>query len=128
MKPRIPGGASLMTAFVTLLLAFVAFTPSAVQAAGGSKSGGGGGGGGGGGSTVLESRVTGYITAIDYVNQTLTVGASYYGTGKLLVTSATKISLNNVNGTLSQIKLGDWAEARYIWTTKEATKLSITRP
>jgi hypothetical protein len=124
MKQRILGGASLMTAFVTLLLAFVAFAPSAVQAAGGSNSGGGGGGGG---STILEVRVTGYITAIDYVNQTLTVGASYYGTGKLLVTSATKISLNNVNCSLNQIKLGDWAEARYNWTTKEATRLSVTR-
>ncbi|MFO1459827.1 MAG: hypothetical protein U1G08_10490 [Verrucomicrobiota bacterium] len=123
MKQRILGGASLLTAFVTLLLAFVAFTPPAVQAAGG----GSGGGSGGGGSTVLEVRVTGYITAIDYANQTLTVGASYYGTGKLLVTSATKISLNNVNCSLNQIKLGDWAEARYNWTTKEATKLSVTR-
>lgn len=123
MKHRILGGASLLTAFVTLLLAFVAFTPSAVQAAGANS----GGGGGGGGSTILEVRVTGYITAIDYVNQTLTVGASYYGTGKLLVTSATKISLNNVNCSMNQIKLGDWAEARYNWYTKEATKLSVTR-
>ena len=124
MKHRFLGGASLLTAFVTLLLAFVAFTPSAVQAAGANS---GGGGGGGGGSTIVESRVTGYITAIDYANQTLTVGASYYGTGKLLVTSATKISLNNVNCSMNQIKLGDWAEARYNWTTKEATKLSVTR-
>ena len=49
------------------------------------------------------------------------------GSGKLLVTSATKISLNNVNCSMNQIKLGDWAEARYNWTTKEATKLSVTR-
>lgn len=124
MKHRILGGASLLTAFVTLLLAFVAFTPSTVQAAGG---GGGGKSGGGGATTIVESRVTGYITAIDYTNQTLTVGASYYGSGKLLVTSATKISLDNLNCSMNQIKLGDWAEARYNWTTKEATKLSVTR-
>ena len=126
MKHRILGGASLLTAFVTLLLAFASLTPSSVQAAGGG-GGGGGKSAGGGATTIVESRVTGYITAIDYVNQTLTVGASYYGSGKLLVTSATKISLNNVNCSMNQIKLGDWAEARYNWATKEATKLSVTQ-
>ncbi len=127
MNYRILGGASLLTAFATLLLAFAAFTPSSVQAAGGGGGGGGGKSGGGGATTSVESRVTGYITAIDYTNQTLTVGASYYGSGKLLVTSATKVSLNNINCSMNQIKLGDWVEARYIWTTKEATKLSVTR-
>lgn len=45
MNYRILGGASLLTAFATLLLAFAAFTPSSVQAAGGGSGGGGGGGG-----------------------------------------------------------------------------------
>lgn len=84
---------------------------------------------GGGGSTpkLVESRVTGYATAIDYSAGTITVGASYYGSGALHVTSSTSISINNVNAEFSEIKLGDWVEARFYYTTKEATKLSITR-
>ena len=33
----------------------------------------------------------------------------------------------DVNASFSDIKLGNWVEARYIYSTKEATKLSITR-
>lgn len=88
-----------------------------------------GGSGGGGGTVttpVFESRVTGYITAINYVNKTITVGASYYGNGSLKVDSTTKISMNTVNCDFEAVKLGDWMEARYDWTTKIATKLSGT--
>ena len=55
-----------------------------------SHAGGGGGTGGGGATKVTESRITGYVTAIDYDHSTITVGASYYGNGSLIVTSATK--------------------------------------
>lgn len=72
-------------------------------------------------------RVTGYVTAIDCVNSTLVVGASYYGNGGLEVTSSTSISLNNVNCDLSSIALGDWVEARYDCYTKSAMKLTCTR-
>lgn len=88
--------------------------------------GGTGGGGGGGGSVVAESRVTGYVTAINYVNKTITIGASYYGSGALKVDSNTKISMDNVSCDFEAIKLGDWIEARYVFSTKIATKLSGT--
>ena len=98
-----------------------AIVPTQALAKGGSTAGGG--------STpkVVESRVTGYATAIDYSTGTITVGASYYGSGALHVTSSTSISVNNVNAEFSDIKLGDWVEARFIYSTKEATKLSVTR-
>lgn len=87
----------------------------------------GGGGGGGGSTKPLEIRVTGYVTAIDYAKGTITVGASYYGNGNLIVNETTKLSLNNVSCDFVEIKLGDWAEARYDYYTKVATKISITR-
>lgn len=86
----------------------------------------GGSGGGGGSTATFEARVTGYVTAIDYVNHTITVGASYYGSGNLKVDANTKISFNNVNCTFEALKLGDWVEARYDFTTKVATKLSAS--
>lgn len=86
----------------------------------------GGGNGGGGSTKPLEIRVTGYVTAIDYVNSTITIGASYYGSGSLKVSSSTSVSLNNVSCDFSAIQIGDWAEARYEYYTKVATKLSCT--
>ena len=85
-----------------------------------------GGGNSGGSTKVVEARVTGYVTAIDYVTSTITIGASYYGSGALKVTSSTSISYNNVSCELSAIKLGDWVEARFEWASKTATKLSAT--
>ncbi|MCC6232624.1 MAG: hypothetical protein IT580_08265 [Verrucomicrobiales bacterium] len=100
---------------------------SGVSAVAAGKNGGGGSGGGGGGSVkVSEGRVTGYVTAIDYVNKTITIGASYYGSGVLKVDSNTKISMNTVNCTFEDLKLGDWIEARYDFSTRTATKLSGT--
>ncbi|MEN9675783.1 MAG: hypothetical protein RIS76_1679 [Verrucomicrobiota bacterium] len=131
MIPRISRGASLVTALSTLLLAFIFAAPPTAQAAGRNSSTASGGGGGGGSvkaPKVAESRVTGYITAIDSVNHTLVVGASYYGSGSLRVDSSTQVSLNNLNGSFADLKQGDWCEARYDWTTKLATKLSVTRP
>lgn len=87
-----------------------------------------GGGGGGGSTKPLEIRVTGYVTAIDYANGTIVVGASYYGTGSLIVNSTTKVSLNNISCDLSTIQIGDWAEARYDYYTKVANKISAIRP
>ena len=101
-------------------------TGANAMASGGSKSGGGGGGGGGGSVKVAESRVTGYVTAIDYLNKTITIGASYYGSGVLKVDSSTKISMNTVNCAFEDLKVGDWIEARYVFSTKLATKLSGT--
>lgn len=130
MIHRFSRGASLVTALSTLLLAFIFAAPPTAQAAGRNSSTASGGGGGGSvkAPKVAESRVTGYITAIDYVNHTLVVGASYYGSGSLRVDSSTKVSLNNLNGSFADLKQGDWCEARYDWTTKLATKLSVTRP
>lgn len=101
--------------------------PNSTLAAGGKNGGGsGGGGGGGGGSTkVAEARVTGYIMSIDPVTQSVQIGASYYGSGLLKVTSSTKISVGTSNGSFSDLKVGQWAETRYDFATKIATKISI---
>jgi hypothetical protein len=89
-------------------------------------SGGSGSGGGGGGGTVVLARVTGYVTAIDYEHSLIAIGASYYGSGVLSVNSATKISFDTVNCSLAEIQVGDWADARYDFTTKIATKLTCS--
>jgi len=86
-----------------------------------------GGVSGGGSVAVTDSRVTGYATAVDYAAGTISVGASYYGSGILKVTSSTKIQLNRESVTFNQIKVGDWVEARYNFTTKVASKLEVTR-
>lgn len=96
------------------------------------------GGAGGGGSKatapakVKESRVTGYVTAIDYVNSSVQIGDSYYGSGLLYVDSNTAISLDNVSCSFVDLQMGDWVEARYLFvkdpvtgaTIRLATKLS----
>lgn len=107
---------------LTFTLLLGALAPS-LHAAGANK----GGVGGGGSVKTVEARVTGYITAIDHSAGTLTVGASYYGSGKLVVTPSTKISLDAVNCTFDQLTLGTWVEARYNFATKAATKLSASR-
>ena len=109
---------------VTLLaLACAAGVNSNLAFAKGGVSGGGGGGGG----AITDSRVTGYATAVDYAAGTISVGASYYGSGILKVTSSTKIQLNRESVAFNQIKVGDWVEARYNFTTKVASKLEVTR-
>ncbi len=107
--------------WVFLALALVAL-PAAINAAGGS-----GGGGGGGTVKPFEARVTGYISAIDYTNGVIMVGQSYYGSGAIKIDSNTKISIDTANGSLSELKVNDWAECRYDYYTKVATKVSITR-
>lgn len=115
---------SLLPIWIALLASVaVAMLPNLASAAGGSKSGGGGGGGGS--VQPFEGRVTGYVTAIDYTNSTITIGASYYGNGKLTVNSSTKISMDNVNCGLDGLVLGDWVEARYD-INRVATRLSGT--
>lgn len=86
-----------------------------------------GGASGGGSVSVKDSRVTGYATAINYAEKTISVGASYYGSGILKVTSTTKIQLNAESVDFNQIKVGDWVEARYDFATKVATKLEVRR-
>ncbi|MCB1099185.1 MAG: hypothetical protein KDN22_26685 [Verrucomicrobiae bacterium] len=74
----------------------------------------GGSGGGGGRVKVTEYRVTGYVGAIDYEKGTIQIGASYYGSGELIVTDSTDISLDNVSCSLDNLEIGDWVEARYV--------------
>jgi hypothetical protein len=73
-----------------------------------------GGSGGGGSNKTVEYRVTGYITAIDYENSKIEIGASYYGSGMLEVTSDTSISFDNNSCSLEDLQMGDWVEARYV--------------
>jgi len=108
-----------------LLITAIAI-PTIADAAG--RNGGGGGGGGGGvAPKVVESRVTGYITAIDYTNGVIMVGQSYYGSGALKITPDTKVSIDTANGSLQELKVNDWAECRYNFSTKVATKISVNR-
>lgn len=109
------------------MAAFLAIAGGAVLAPESSLAAGANTGGAGGGGSVktYEARVTGYITAIDPVNQTVQIGASYYGSGQLKVTSDTKISVGASNGSFSDLKVGQWAEARYDWASKVANKISI---
>lgn len=95
------------------------------QSTGVSAKGGSGGGGGGGSTKVVESRVTGYCTFLDYDSGIVTIGASYYGTGSLVVTPDTDISLDNVSCFLDDLVLGDWVEARYLFVQDPATGLYI---
>ncbi|WP_414660105.1 hypothetical protein [Horticoccus sp. 23ND18S-11] len=120
MKNNTNSRASFLKTTLALLLAvsFVGSMPTMVNAKGGA--------GGGGSVKVVESRVTGYVTAIDYVNSKIQIGASYYGSGLLNVTSSTDISLDNSACDFSAITLGTWVEARYDYATKNATKLSCT--
>ncbi len=108
---------------LALALALAAITPGLVQAAGKNS----GGIKAAPQAKSIEARVTGYVTAIDYSNATIQIGASYYGSGLLKVTPDTKISLNNVNCTFYDLAVGTWVEARYDFATKVATKLSATR-
>jgi len=121
MTPIQSGNASRLMARLTLA-ALVLAAPAAVLA----KGGGGGGGGAVDVTKVVESRVTGYVTAINHGAGTLTEGASYYGSGQLKVTSATKFSFLTSSGGFTDVKLGDWVEARYLFSAKEATKISVT--
>lgn len=113
-----------------LLLGLAILTTSGiVNAAGGSGGGGGGSGGGGGGSggITTNARISGYITAIDYVNFRVTVGQSYYGSGVLTGTSDTKVSIDNVNATFNDIQVGDFAEVRYDFASRLIGKIAVTR-
>lgn len=97
--------------------------PSLSLASGGT----GGSGGGGGTPKPVELRVTGYVSAIDYAAGTISIGQSYYGSNSLKVDSSTRISINTVNASFTDIQLGDWTEARFIYPGLTATKLSVTR-
>ena len=112
---------SQLASTLTLLAALAVALPNGALAKGGS-----GGGGTPKAPKVVESRVTGYVTAIDYSAGTISIGASYYGSGALKVTEDTSYSFLSSSSSFIDIKVGDWAEARYVWSTKEATKISIT--
>lgn len=124
MQTNTNSRAPRLAALLTLATALTLAAPIGSYAAGGSN--GGGGGGGGGTPKVVEARVTGYVTAIDHSAGTISIGASYYGSGALKVTADTKYSFLSSGSGFTDIKLGDWAEARYLYTTREATKISVT--
>lgn len=115
-----------LAALLCSLLCMVSVPSGASGGSGGGGNGGGGNGGGGGGTKIVEARVTGYVTAIDYEHSTITIGSSYYGTGVLKVDSSTKISLDNSNCDLTTIRVGHWSEARYDVFNGTATKLACT--
>ena len=103
-------------------LALIVCGTLAVLAAPGDVQGAGGSGGGS--AKPFELRVTGYITSIDYEIGTIFVGTSYYGSGKVWVTTATKLSLDNVSCSLDVLKVGDWAEVRYDAYSQVANKIA----
>lgn len=108
---------------VALLVAVVAM-PVVAGAAG--KSGGGGGGGGsatGGGATF---RLTGLCTAIDTTNYTMIVGQLYYGNGAFKISRDVKVSINQVNGSLNDVQVGDYCEVKYD-STRTILKIAVTR-
>ncbi|MFN0055374.1 MAG: hypothetical protein ACKV0T_24780 [Planctomycetales bacterium] len=107
-----------------LTMALLLFGTVALLSAPACVQGAGGSGGDGGSTKPLEVRVTGYITAIDYETGLVHVGVSYYGSATVLVTSSTKISLDNLNSALDLLEVGDCAEVRYDWYTKVANKIA----
>ena len=114
----------MLKRFACMLLAMALLAmPVVADAAGGSSSGGGGGGG----STGIQIRLVGYATAIDYVNGRIMIGQLYYGSGVITVTSDTKITINNVAGTLNDIQLNNLCEVRYDSVTRVASKIAVTR-
>lgn len=84
------------------------------------------GGGGGGGANKNTFRITGYVTAIDTSAGTITFGTSYYTTGTVKVTSATKVVRNTVNSTAADIRLGDYGQADVTYPGYEAKKIEVT--
>ena len=102
---------ALLFCGITAVLA----VPAHVQGAGGSS---------GGSVKPVEIRVTGFITGIDYETGLVSVGTSYYGSGKAWVTTTTKLSLDNVSCDLVDIQVGDWAELRYDAYTHVANKIA----
>ncbi len=107
---------SLLAATVAIVALSQPVTVSAKGGAGGSKSGG---------VKVVESRVTGYATVVDYDHSIIYVGASYYGSGQLVVTADTSISMDNVSCSFEDLALGDWVEARYVRVLDVSTGLYI---
>lgn len=106
-----------------LLALAVVSLPVVADASGGS----GGGGGGGGSTTTVVVRVVGYATAIDYTNSKIMIGQLYYGSAALSVNSSTKVTVNNVNATFSDVHLNDYCEVRYDYATRTAIKIAVTR-
>lgn len=105
--------------FTLVCLLALSVVPSVVNARGGA---------GGGSTNPIEYRVTGYVTAIDYEFGLIQVGASYYGSGLMLVDDNTKVSLNNNSCSLQDLVVGDWAECRYVIDggVRTATKISAS--
>lgn len=105
---------------IALLVAVVAM-PVVAGAAGGG--GGGGGSATGGGATF---RLTGLCTAIDTTNRTMIVGQLYYGNGAFRVSPDVKVSINQTNGSFTDVQLGDLCEVRYD-STRTILKIAVTR-
>lgn len=98
----------------------LAFGGDAARASGGS-----GGGGSGGGSTYV---LQGYITDLDPVASTVTIGTSYYNVGIAVITADTRVTRNGVNCTADALELGDFASVRVSYATRTATKIEAVGP
>jgi hypothetical protein len=109
---------SLLAASVAVFALMAISQPMTASAKGGS-------GGGGGSAKPVESRVTGYATSVDYDRSHISIGASYYGSGSLLVTPDTSISMDNVNCSLDELQLGDWVEARFVRVLDASTGVYV---
>jgi hypothetical protein len=81
---------------------------------------------GGSGGNKYTIRITGYVTAIDNSAGTITFGTSYYNTGTVKVTAATKVVRNTVNSTAADIRLGDYGQADATYPGYEAKKIEVT--
>jgi hypothetical protein len=80
---------------------------------------------GGSGGAKNTIRITGIVTAIDPVAQTVTLGTGYYNTGTFKVTSSTKVVRNGVNSTAADIRLGDNGQADVTYPGYEAKKVEV---
>jgi hypothetical protein len=113
-----------------LICVALAVTVFALALAGGTVlasggSGGSGGGGGGGGSTYV---LQGYISDLDPIHSTLTIGTSYYNIGTAIITGDTRVTRNGVNCTANDLELGDFASVRVNFATGVATKIEAVGP
>src|SRR4051812_17224377 len=96
-----------------------------------ASGGGSGGGGGGGGGRTITVKYTGLITDIEYAPEGVyvTVGNLYYNTGTALVTNDTSVKIDNVNGSVDDLELGDTATLVVAYPSNVVTKVEcISHP
>lgn len=93
-------------------------------------SGGSNSGGGGGSDKTITVKYTGYITNMELTEYgvVVTIGTSYYNTGKVLVTPDTQIKVNGINALIEDIEVGDWIGVVATWPTNVASKIEAIVP